>query len=66
MQIVEDFGPYSEELLNRQWPVSEEQRLANGPYALYRTYEELDVVTVNVDPQLVADVDTPDELVSLP
>jgi len=42
-----------------------EQRLANGPYALYRAYDELDVVTVEVDPQLVADVDTPDDLVSL-
>ena len=39
-----------------------EQRLANGAYALYRTYDELDVVTVDVDPQLVADVDTPDDL----
>ena len=39
-----------------------EQRLANGPYALYRTYDELDVVVVSIDPQLVADVDTPDEL----
>ena len=43
-----------------------EQRLANGPYALNRTYEELDVVTVQVDPQLVADVDTPEDLATLP
>ena len=39
-----------------------EQRLATGPYALYRTYDELDVVTVPVDPSVVADVDTPDDL----
>lgn len=39
-----------------------EQRLANGPYALYRTYDELDVVEVEVDPALVADVDTPGDL----
>lgn len=39
-----------------------ERRLASGPYALYRTYEELDVVTVEVDAALVADVDTPGEL----
>jgi molybdopterin-guanine dinucleotide biosynthesis protein A len=35
-----------------------EQRLAEGPLALYRTYDELDVVEVAVDPALVADVDT--------
>lgn len=39
-----------------------EQRLANGPYALYRAYDELDVVEVQVDPALVADVDTPGDL----
>jgi molybdopterin-guanine dinucleotide biosynthesis protein A len=39
-----------------------EQRLANGPYALYRTYDELDVVEMQVDPALVADVDTPGDL----
>lgn len=42
-----------------------EQRLAQGPYALYRAYDELDVVTVEVDPQLVVDVDTPDDLLAL-
>ena len=42
-----------------------EQRLANGPYALYRTYDQLDVVTVDVDPRLVADVDTPEELTAI-
>ena len=44
-----------------------ERRLAEGPLALYRTYEELDVVEVTVDPALVADVDTRadlDELVA--
>jgi molybdopterin-guanine dinucleotide biosynthesis protein A len=39
-----------------------EQRLANGPLALYRTYDELDVVTVEIDPAVVADVDTPGDL----
>jgi molybdopterin-guanine dinucleotide biosynthesis protein A len=43
-----------------------EARLATGPLALYRTYDDLDVVTVKVDPALVADVDTPDDLVTLP
>ena len=39
-----------------------EQRLANGPLALYRAYDELDVVTVELDPSVVADVDTPGDL----
>jgi molybdopterin-guanine dinucleotide biosynthesis protein A len=39
-----------------------EQRLAHGPYALYRTYDELDVVRVELDPEIVADVDTPADL----
>ena len=39
-----------------------EHRLANGPLALYRTYEELEVVTVELDAAVVADVDTPGDL----
>lgn len=39
-----------------------EQRLTTGPLALYRTYDELDVVTVELDPAVVADVDTPGDL----
>jgi molybdopterin-guanine dinucleotide biosynthesis protein A len=39
-----------------------ERRLGRGPYALYRAYEELDVVTVVLDPALLADVDTPSDL----
>ena len=39
-----------------------EHRLAKGPLALYRTYEELAVVTVELDPAVVADVDTPGDL----
>ena len=39
-----------------------ERRLATGPLALYRAYDDLDVVTVELDPALVADVDTPDDL----
>jgi molybdenum cofactor guanylyltransferase len=42
-----------------------EQRLETGPYALYRTYDWLDVVTVEVDPALVVDVDLPDDLAAL-
>jgi molybdopterin-guanine dinucleotide biosynthesis protein A len=39
-----------------------ESRLANGSLALYRAYDELEVVTVELDPAVVADVDTPDDL----
>jgi molybdopterin-guanine dinucleotide biosynthesis protein A len=42
-----------------------ESRLATGPLALVATYDDLDVVTVEVDPALVADVDTPADLASL-
>lgn len=42
-----------------------EARLASGPLGLYRTYDELDVVTVQVDPAVVADVDVPGDLASL-
>ncbi len=42
-----------------------EQRLREGPLALYRTYADLDVVEVEVDPTLVADVDTPSDLAAL-
>ena len=39
-----------------------ERRLEAGPYALYRAYEELDVVMLELDPALLADVDTPSDL----
>jgi molybdopterin-guanine dinucleotide biosynthesis protein A len=42
-----------------------ERRLATGPYALYRAYEELAVEILALDPELLADVDTPDELESM-
>ena len=42
-----------------------EQRLREGPLALYRTYTDLDVVEVEVDPTLVVDVDTPGDLAAL-
>ena len=42
-----------------------EQRLAAGPYALYRTYDDLDVAFVDLDPAIVADVDTPADLDTL-
>lgn len=42
-----------------------EHRLAQGPLALYRAYEDLDVAELEIDPQLLADVDTRSELESL-
>jgi molybdopterin-guanine dinucleotide biosynthesis protein A len=42
-----------------------EQRLASGPLALYRAYEDLDVAILEIDSQLLADVDTPAELENL-
>jgi molybdopterin-guanine dinucleotide biosynthesis protein A len=39
-----------------------ERRLAEGPLALYRAYDELDVVELRFDPALLADVDTPNDL----
>jgi molybdopterin-guanine dinucleotide biosynthesis protein A len=42
-----------------------EQRLEQGPLALYRAYEDIDVAEVHIDPQLLADVDTPGELENL-
>jgi molybdopterin-guanine dinucleotide biosynthesis protein A len=42
-----------------------ESRLAAGPLALYRTYDELDVVAVEVDPSLLMDVDAPGDLAAL-
>lgn len=46
-------------------PVLEARLAAGGPLALHRAYDELEVVTVEVDPAELADVDTPDALTSL-
>jgi molybdopterin-guanine dinucleotide biosynthesis protein A len=40
-----------------------ERRLAEGPLALYRTYDELDVAELELDASLLADVDRPSDLV---
>jgi molybdopterin-guanine dinucleotide biosynthesis protein A len=42
-----------------------ERRLAQGPLALYRAYDDLDVAHLEIDPQLLADVDTQGELENL-
>lgn len=58
---VPQMGPLPGAWAKTALPVLE-QRLAAGPYALYRAYEELDVVTVELDPRVVADIDTPGEI----
>jgi len=58
---VPQTGPLPGAWAKSALPVLEE-RLANGPYALYRAYDALDVAEVEVDPALVADVDTPGDL----
>jgi molybdenum cofactor guanylyltransferase len=42
-----------------------ERRLAEGRLALKHAYEELDVMQVDLDPTVLADADTPDELASV-
>jgi len=42
-----------------------ERRLRQGRLSLLHTYEELDVATIDVEPTLVADADTPEELARL-
>jgi molybdopterin-guanine dinucleotide biosynthesis protein A len=59
---VPQTGPLPGAWAKSALPVLEKRLAAGGPLALYRTYEELAVVTVQVDPGLVADVDTPADL----
>ena len=42
-----------------------ERRLREGRLSLLGAYEELDVATIDVEPTLVADADTPEELARL-
>ena len=59
---VPQTGPLPGAWAKSALPVLEQRLAAGGPLALYRAYDELDVVTVEVDPRLVADVDTPADL----
>ena len=59
---VPQTGPLPGAWAKSALPVLEARIAAGGPLALYRLYGELDVVTVQVDPALVADVDTPEDL----
>ena len=62
---VPQTGPLPGAWAKSALPLLESRLAAGGPLALYRTYDELDVVTVEVDPQLVIDVDLPEELDAL-
>jgi molybdopterin-guanine dinucleotide biosynthesis protein A len=42
-----------------------ERRLREGRFALVHAYAELDVARVDVDPALIVDADTPEELANL-
>ena len=59
---VPQTGPLPGAWAKSALPVLEARLAAGGPLALHRTYDVLDVVTVQVDPALVADVDTPADL----
>jgi molybdenum cofactor guanylyltransferase len=58
---VPQTGPLPSAWAKTALPVLE-QRLAQGPLALYRAYEELEVAQLRFDPALLADVDTPQDL----
>jgi molybdopterin-guanine dinucleotide biosynthesis protein A len=58
-------GPLPGAWAKSSLPVLEARLAAGGPLALYRTYDELDVVTVEVDPALLVDVDVPTDLAAL-
>jgi len=62
---VPQTGPLPGAWAKSALPLLESRLAAGGPLALYRTYEELDVVTVQVDPEVVIDVDLPEELDAL-
>jgi molybdopterin-guanine dinucleotide biosynthesis protein A len=61
---VPQTGPLPGAWAKSALPLLEGRLAAGGPLAHYRADDELDVVTVEVDPQLVADVDTPADLTS--
>ena len=62
---VPQTGPLPGAWAKSALPVLEARLAAGGPLALYRTYEELDVVAVDVDSALLIDVDFPEELAAL-
>ena len=59
---VPQTGPLPGAWAKSALPLLETRLAAGGPLSLHGTYDDLDVVVVEVDPQLVADVDTPADL----
>jgi molybdenum cofactor guanylyltransferase len=59
---VPQTGPLPGAWAKTALPLLETLLAAGGPLSLHGTYDDLDVVVVEVDPQLVADVDTPADL----
>ena len=62
---VPQTGPLPGAWAKSALPVLEARLAAGGPLALYRTYDELDVVAVEVEPALLIDVDFPEDLAAL-
>ena len=59
---VPQTGPLPGAWAKSALPLLERRLAAGGPLALHRAYDDLDVVTVALDPAVVADVDTPADL----
>jgi molybdopterin-guanine dinucleotide biosynthesis protein A len=62
---VPQTGPLPGAWAKSALPLLESRLAAGGPLALYRTYDELDVVEVEVAPSLLIDVDSPAQLAAL-
>jgi molybdopterin-guanine dinucleotide biosynthesis protein A len=63
---VPQTGPLPGAWAKTALPVLEGRLAAGGPLSLHSTYDELDVAVVEVDPAVVADVDTPADLARAP
>jgi molybdopterin-guanine dinucleotide biosynthesis protein A len=59
---VPQTGPLPGAWAKSALPLLERRLAAGGPLALHRAYDDLDVATVELDPAVVADVDTPADL----
>jgi molybdopterin-guanine dinucleotide biosynthesis protein A len=62
---VPQTGPLPGAWAKSALPLLQSRLAAGGPLALYRTYDELDVVAVEVAPELLIDVDFPEDLDAL-
>jgi molybdopterin-guanine dinucleotide biosynthesis protein A len=62
---VPQTGPLPGAWAKTALPLLESRLAAGGPLSLYRAYDELDVVAVEVAPELLIDVDFPEDLAAL-